>query len=138
MKNLIDWSNFDRQEYRSTGEGGLFVYAIWGVPLNGTECCVDVTPQLPFGNLQHVSGPLSEEVTKWDIEASRTQGGEYPSYEVENILLIGHTWDSYFSDFRGEYAGVDENDLTEEGREILDALSVVYGSKPTLVTFLDT
>ena len=152
MTSLVNWPSWnyeDTDDWRDTGEGGLFAYAVWS---NDTkhECVVDVYPRIGVADvLAGVRGPLSGEFYNQNSEFSGAMNevfrdrtpAEVVYYEtqiaVDNVLFLGSTSGSWFADYLGEYFTVDTEDLTDEGRNIINAISALYG-EPTFLTYLDT
>lgn len=123
---IINWS---APGYTDSGEGGLFAYAMWETP---GECVILSSPSIQFSDvLVHAEGPLAEDF----IEADRHYQIS-ASFPATSIVLLGSTGESLHSD--DGYRQVTRDNLTSEGQTLVDTLSVVYGSDPTFVTFLDT
>lgn len=129
------------QDYQSTGEGGLMVYAVWGyygqeAPSFLSEVSLDMKEVLVS-----VHGPEAERITRNEIEnqRARNRGQEEPNPELYSaVVLLGSTEASLYSERLDSYFQVTRDELTEKGLTILEGLESLYGREATLLTFLDT
>lgn len=140
MKNLVNWAPATADYFASgafsgyadSGEGGLFAWAVVrstsdNEPATRAEggCNVDVHVVLSQPDVQ-VSGP-----DLW------TNHDDYSFGEsVTAAVFLGATSHSLYSSESGNYFTVTPDSLTDEGKAIVAALSVV--GKVELLTFLDT
>lgn len=143
---FVNWP-YDDENYRDSGEGGLFAYAVW--PEAKMACFSDVHPQMPAPDvLVDATGPLAI-----DFRAQRSiinaddYGDSDESYSAKefdlqistgSVILLGSTGASLFSERGGSYFHVTSEALTNAGRIVMEALTAAYGSEPTFVTYLDT
>jgi hypothetical protein len=138
MTNMVEWHPIDSpykigQSYSGfadTGEGGLFAWAVVRHPEPSTEfdrsaetCHVDVSAYLNFPDVQ-VSGPRL-----WSDDGRETE-------DVLAAVFLGSTPHALYSQDRGEYFNVTEDDLNEQGKAIVAALGAL--GKVDILTFLDT
>lgn len=54
------------------------------------------------------------------------------------VVTLGTTGASWFDTAAGEYWAASVDDLTEEGRKVVEGLKALYGLDVELLTFLDT
>ena len=145
VKSLVEWGNGSINDYRDTGEGGLFAYAVWSTPK--AECFMDVHPMLPAGDvLVDAIGPAGNDFTDAQKKLSSSYGhSDADHYKVfmdtstvtGTVLFLGSVNESLHSESVGEYYRVARDTLTVEGGTIVDAISASYG-EPTFLTYLDT
>lgn len=144
MTNLVNWPTYNDLNWRDSGEGGLFAYAVWDTVK--ADCMVDVHPTMGAGDvLVQANGPLRRAFD--DQYNDYSMDRDYTDYRAHwarhlvtagTVVFLGSTGGSFYSDAQGEYFNVDYVDLTAEGVRIIDTLNAVYGQKATFVTFLDT
>lgn len=145
---FVNWPFPDDQDYRDSGEGGLFAYVAWPT-FDDAECHIDAMPQIPLADvLVAAHGSLDED---FRLQARdyrrRDNSGEEVSYEemmfdlqiaLGTVVFLGSTSASLYSERKGEYFSATADSLTAEGRAVVDALSAAYGVEPTFLTYLDT
>jgi hypothetical protein len=155
MTHLIAWPALGEETgWRDSGEGGLFVYAVW--PLPATECHVDAMPLLGHGDvLVGAAGPLRTAfLPYYSPEAGgcirvRPVFGYDEEEDAEDlstslrlavtgtVVFLGSTGSSYFHDGGGDYFTATGSTLTEAGAAFVASLTALFG-EPTFVTYLDT
>lgn len=144
LAGTVNWPTHDFDEeggYRSTGEGGQMVYAVWGF-LNTPSCVNDVfldTSEV----LVSAEGPMADAILAHQNNTVSAQNrGNYDDSQwgflVTSCVLIGSTSESLFDDNRGSYFGVTRKDLLPDGEAMVSILEKLYDAEATLVTFLDT
>lgn len=148
--DFVNWPT-DWDVWRDSGEGGLFAYVVWGT-VDGSwvagskHCNIDVKPQIPIGDvLVSALGPLKDEFKDQGREFSELtreyteQGYALASLEVQvevsTAVFLGSTRSSLHN--AGDYFSVGADDLTDEGKALVAALTAAYG-EPTFLTYLDT
>lgn len=144
MTNFVNWPGFSDPEWRNTGEGGLYAYAVWDDVAK--ECFVDTFPRISVADVFIAAhGPLSSDFGEQYRRYAHDH--DYTDYEARDhrheisfdaVLFVGSTIGSFYSDHAGSYFSVDRIDLNPEGLRVIETLEAVYGSKATFVTYLDT
>lgn len=124
---------FGDDGWRDTGEGGLYVYAVFN-PEWKTHSTV-ISTVLEFTELDTMVGAVGPLAEQYKV-AERAMGPywEYKNVPVETAILIGSTGSSYYWD---EYMIYGRDNLTVAGLVTITALESMYG-EATFLTFLDT
>ncbi len=117
----VNWPS-EQDDYKDSGEGGLAVYAIWNQ--DTPEVCLSST----FGRL------TTDVILTKDGHRPPVMHDEYMS----GFVYLGSTGGSWWSEDVGHYFQATAEDLTDEGKALVKALSDLYGYEPVIVTFLDT
>lgn len=140
---LVNWpGSYDDSEYRDTGEGGLFAYAVWNLPPKN-ECTVDTAPALAKADvLVDAIGPLFTDFAHQSRGLSRTGDFDLDEHNSEislgTVVFLGSTGASLYDEHDGDYFKVVRESLTEDGTKLVNTLTNHYGTEPTFVTYLDT
>lgn len=130
-------TGYENWDWRDSGEGGLFVYAVVRESKSTvkTECCVDAAPTL--GNtsvcVSHPTGSWGPGDDLW-----RSHGKNEWEKTTESLLacvLLDTHWASLHQE-GGSYFKATKDDLTEQGWKMVEMLSTL--GEVELVTFLDT
>lgn len=87
-----------------------------------------------FGSdlLVHADGPLSEEFTSMFLGAVQEQ--QQPLFVVSTVITLLEQEGAVFLNSAGEPLHVTRDDLTVEGRQIVDVISRQHGSEATFIT----
>ena len=137
LTNTVRWP-YEVDDWVSTGEGGLQVYALFDVK---AESCLNAL-NLDFGEvLVGAEGVLAEQVKRFTRNAISEQAHSRTAdwnYMVDAAVLVASTGSSFYSVYAGSYFNVTREDLSEQGEQVISMLEELYGSSATLVTFLDT
>ncbi len=128
LESNLDLSTFG-DTFQDSGEGGLFVYAVWSYISASTVQDVDIS--MGVGSLQGAYGPLATKITRNNYT---NEGG----MDFDAVVLIGSTGSSLYNSAYGEYASFTRDNLSERGRTLVRLLEELYGGEATLVTYLDT
>lgn len=145
-KDLIRYPavNYDGEGWRDSGEGGQFFYAVWDAA-EEAECSVDVAPEFHMADvLVAAHGPLAssfdDQASRWQAAMNKRNGYEdawqASGVSFDTVLLLGTTNISYFRDDYFQIRSLE--DLTDEGRAIVESISAAMGTEPTFVSYLDT
>lgn len=152
LASTINWPEVDYDDeygYRDNSEGGLMVYAVWPYYAQEAESCLNEA-FLDFGEVfVGADGPLEAQIKRDEIAMSqeannRADYTEEPNYKqlFSSVVLIGSTGQSLHKENSfvagNQYFSASRDDLSESGEALISSLEALYGSKATLVTFLDT
>jgi hypothetical protein len=144
---LVNWpvpsTEPEDSDWRSTGEGGMFAYAVW--PTQSAECMVDVRPQMPLPDVMvRAYGPMEPAFEaqsrnhRYNPDANFYEEAFNDMEEVGTAVFLGSTYASLVEHGGGSYFSVEASALTEAGAAMVAALTEAYGTEPTFVTYLDT
>lgn len=137
MKNLIQFP--EGNGWQDTGEGGLFAYAVVRensdnavAPRERGGCCVDVHNTLNRPDVQVWGPSLWTPLYGNDMRDQRSMQSE----SLIASVFLGATNQALYSENEGDYFRVSEESLTEDGKAIVRALSLL--GQVEYLTFLDT
>jgi hypothetical protein len=131
MTNFVNWPT--SEDYRDTGEGGLWAYAFWLANNHDAACC---------GVTSVIALPQQDVVLNYDslvyppIGYGREDEAAYYGAPVIGALLLGSTFNSLAND--DDYFMVSYSDLTPPGQAVIDKLNNLYNRQAVIVTYLDT
>ena len=142
MQNLVNFPEVG-PDYGDSGEGGLAVFFVLltpKYPASRQVCCAghalwpiqDVT--LYPKKFRHIEAELAK-------KAINNENWELQTVPIDLAMLVGSTKKSLYHIKDGEYDNyfvATYRTLTDEGKKLYKMLTQIYGSKPDIVTLLDT
>ena len=150
QSGVINWPT----HLENTGEGGMFVYAIvpyieafqkcCGVScgLIKSECLMDPDPNA--GDIDPVTQkqfwPLEDKIFPRinDNDDSPRDIEKYISCDLLAAICLGSCGGSFWDKEKEKYWTCTTDDLTAEGKRLVDMLKSMYGDHVQFLTFLDT
>lgn len=126
------WVNWPTEgpEWTETGEGGMFVLAVWPDPDSDAMVCMpEYTLSLTGDSILGMSGP--------DADTLREEWTTHYT-PLGSVILIGSTGGTWEHTSTRQLFTATADNLTPDGRAVLNSLTTLYGQPPTLVTFMDT